>query len=117
MKQRKTAYLALYEAVRQEITEGTWPYGTRLPSRRQMARDRGVSVITVEHSVSRYSRLRAEVARQPSPKRVFCVFPAGGQLCSALRPGGRSPHRPVRVTAGKRVPFFRAGPHHAAGAF
>ena len=51
MKQEKPAYLALYEALRQEITDGAWPYGARLPSRRQLARDRGVSVITVEHSL------------------------------------------------------------------
>ena len=47
MERKKPAYLTLYEALRQEITDGVWPFGTRLPSRRQTARDRGVSVITV----------------------------------------------------------------------
>lgn len=51
MKREKPAYLTLYETVRQEITDGVWPFGARLPSRRQMARERGVSVITVEHSL------------------------------------------------------------------
>ena len=36
----KPEYLKLYEHMREEITGGTWTYGERLPSRRQIARDR-----------------------------------------------------------------------------
>ena len=46
----KPEYLKLYEHMREEITGGTWAYGERLPSRRQIARDRGLSVVTVEHA-------------------------------------------------------------------
>ena len=50
MNDKKPAYLQLYEALRGEITGGARPFGTKLPSRRQLARERGCSVITVEHS-------------------------------------------------------------------
>ena len=70
MTREKTAYLALYESVRQQIMEGTWPYGARLPSRRQMARDRGVSVITVEHS---YELLCQEGYMESRPRSGFFV--------------------------------------------
>ena len=51
MKQEKPAYVALYEALRDEITSGLRPFGARLPSRRELARERGLSVVTVEHSL------------------------------------------------------------------
>lgn len=70
MKQEKPAYLALYEALRQEITEGAWPYGARLPSRRQTARDRGISMITVDHS---YELLCQEGYIESRPRSGFYV--------------------------------------------
>ncbi len=50
MSEKKPAYLALYESLREEILSGVRPYGSRLPSRRVLARDRGVSTVTAEHS-------------------------------------------------------------------
>ncbi|MBR1822503.1 MAG: PLP-dependent aminotransferase family protein [Clostridia bacterium] len=50
MRSDKPEYLKLYEFMRDEITKGVWPCGARLPSRRQIALDRGLSAITVEHS-------------------------------------------------------------------
>ena len=51
MKTNKPAYLALYESLREEILSGVRPFGSRLPSRRLLARDRGVSTVTAEHSL------------------------------------------------------------------
>ena len=51
MKEIKPAYLSLYESLREEIVSGVRPFGTRLPSRRVLARDRGVSAVTAEHSI------------------------------------------------------------------
>ena len=51
MRKSKPAYLALYESLREEIVSGVRPFGSRLPSRRVLARDRGVSAVTAEHSV------------------------------------------------------------------
>lgn len=51
MKQNKPAYLTLYESLREEIISGVRPFGSRLPSRRVLARDRDVSAVTAEHSI------------------------------------------------------------------
>ena len=46
----QSAYLQLYHRLRGEITAGAYPYGARLPSKRQLAEDAGVSLVTVEHA-------------------------------------------------------------------
>lgn len=46
----KPAYLQLYEHLRRHITDGTYPFGSRLPSKRLLSEETGVSVITVEHA-------------------------------------------------------------------
>lgn len=45
------AYLRLYILLREEILRGDRQYGEKLPSRRELAREHGLSVITVEHSL------------------------------------------------------------------
>ena len=92
MKQEKPAYLQLYEALRDEIIQGLWPYGARLPSRRQAARDRQVSVVTVEHS---YELLCQEGYAEARPKSgYFVCFRASDGFAAAEaqplpRPQGR----------------------------
>ena len=51
MRTTKPAYLTLYESLREEIRTGVRPRGSRLPSRRILARDRGVSEVTVDHGI------------------------------------------------------------------
>lgn len=46
----KSAYIQLYEQLRKDIVNGVYPYGTKLPSKRILAEETGVSVITVQHS-------------------------------------------------------------------
>lgn len=46
------AYIQLYRQLRRAILDGDYPYGSKLPSKRVLAADTGVSVITVEHAVS-----------------------------------------------------------------
>lgn len=48
----KFAYIQLYEQLRKDITQGVLPYGKKLPSKRLLAEETGVSVITVEHCYS-----------------------------------------------------------------
>ncbi len=47
----KSAYLQLYRALADDIISGVYPYGTKLPSKRTMASETGVSVITVQHAL------------------------------------------------------------------
>lgn len=46
----KSAYLQLYEQLRTDIVSGIYAYGAKLPSKRILAEETGVSVITVQHS-------------------------------------------------------------------
>ncbi len=50
-RQRGTsAYMQLYEQLRQQILDGAIPLGARLPSKRELAAARGISVVTAEHA-------------------------------------------------------------------
>ena len=69
------AYLALYQALRQEIVRGDWPWGARLPSRRQTARERGLSAVTVDHS---YELLCQEGYIEPRARSGYYVIYRGG---------------------------------------
>lgn len=45
-------YLQIYRELRNKIVSGAFPEGTRLPSKRTLAADCGVSVATIEHAYS-----------------------------------------------------------------
>ena len=50
--EKKTpAYLRLYDTLRRRIIAGDYPYGTRLPSKRALSEETGLSVVTVEHAL------------------------------------------------------------------
>ena len=49
---RTPAYLTLYERLRAQIIAGDYPYGTKLPSKRQLAEEAGLSLVTVEHALT-----------------------------------------------------------------
>lgn len=44
------AYLRLYSRLREEIVNQAYRYGEKLPSKRNMAANSGVSTVTVEHA-------------------------------------------------------------------
>lgn len=46
----KPLYIGIYESVRENIVSGAYAYGSRLPSKRELAVENSVSVITVEHA-------------------------------------------------------------------
>ena len=49
---RSLAYIKLYQYLRQQIISGVYPYGSKIPSKRLLAADQGVSVITVQHALA-----------------------------------------------------------------
>ena len=49
-KEDRPVYLQLYRQLRDDIIAENYPYNTKLPSKRSLAEDTGVSVITVEHA-------------------------------------------------------------------
>ena len=48
----ESAYLRLYKRLRGEIVSGALPAGSRLPSKRTLAGETGLSLITVEHALA-----------------------------------------------------------------
>ena len=51
-KQKGKAYLQIYEQIKNDIVNGVYLYDTKLPSKRLLSEEIGVSVITVEHAYS-----------------------------------------------------------------
>ena len=49
---KDAAYWQLYRQLRQDILDGLLPEGTKLPSKRQLAAELGLSLVTVEHALS-----------------------------------------------------------------
>lgn len=103
MDAKKPKYLRLYEALRGEIIEGAWACGQRLPSRRQVAQERGLGVVTVEHA---YELLCQEGYAESRPRSGFFVAyrPADGFVAAAPA----APHKSLSPPPGDvdgRFPF------------
>ena len=47
---KKPAYLQLYRQVRDDIVKHIYPYNSKLPSKRLLADELGISTVTVEHA-------------------------------------------------------------------
>ena len=67
----KPIYLQLYEQVREDIVNSYYPYGVKLPSKRTVAEDLGISTITVEHA---YGLLSEEGYVEPRERSGFFVI-------------------------------------------
>ena len=52
IRRQTPAYLRLYDQMREKIIAGDYPYGTRMPSKRQLSEETGLSVVTVEHALA-----------------------------------------------------------------
>lgn len=71
MKKNKNKYLSIYEHVRDDIVSGVYAKNTKLPSKRVMADEYGVSVITIEHA---YELLAEEGYILPEEKKGYYVI-------------------------------------------
>ena len=65
------AYIQLYTKVRDDIINGIYRYGSKLPSKRTISSDTGVSTITVEHA---YSLLYEEGYIEPKERSGYFVI-------------------------------------------
>ena len=48
--EKRPLYLQLYSQIRDDIVSGAYAYNSKLPSKRELAQESGVSTITVEHA-------------------------------------------------------------------
>ncbi len=94
----KAAYMQLYEQLRKDIVGGVWPFGTKLPSKRLLAEETGVSVITVEHT---YAILCGEGYIEARQRSGYFVVYREGDLLSAAEAPRRFPIHPPRLHNGK----------------
>ncbi len=101
MRNEKPAYLALYESLREEILSGVRPFGSRLPSRRSLARDRGVSGVTADHCIE---LLCEEGYAEARPRSGYYVIYRESD--SFAQPSARPERRaPLPVSAPERDVF------------
>ena len=49
-KENRPVYLQLYKLIRNDIINQVYPYNSRLPSKRMLAEELGISTITIEHA-------------------------------------------------------------------
>ena len=68
---KRPVYLELYRMLREDIINGTFPYHTKLPSKRCLAEETGVSTVTVEHA---YALLCDEGYAEGRPRSGFVVI-------------------------------------------
>lgn len=61
----RSLYIRLYEEIRDDIVNGAYEYGSRIPAKRQMAEEKDISVITVEHA---YDLLQEEGYIESRPR-------------------------------------------------
>ncbi len=96
---RKSAYLQLYEQIRRDIEAGAYPFGAKLPSKRIMSEEIGMSVITVEHTYDLLSEEGYIESRERSG--YFVIYKEGDFLSHALE----NVPPPISHSAAPKSPF------------
>ena len=111
------AYIQLYKLIREDIISGQYSYGSKLPSKRLLAEESGVSVITAEHSYMLLAEEGYIESRERSGYYVIfrvedgfvgtdSVFPADAQGFSVLGTVGSGANgSPGEENATMRFPF------------
>ena len=67
----QSAYMQLYSQLKKDIVSGAYPLGAKLPSKRLLSEEAGVSVITVEHA---YQLLSDEGYTEPRQRSGYFVI-------------------------------------------
>ena len=98
-KEDRPVYLQLYRQLRDDIIEENYPYGAKLPSKRSLAEETGVSTITVEHAYGLLCDEGYVEARQRSGYVV--IFRKTDGFAS-----GALPTEAVPITDSQIVPDF-----------
>ena len=82
-KAQRPAYLQLYQLLRDDVIRGTFPCGSKLPSKRLLSAELGLSTVTIEHA---YGLLCDEgYAESRERSGYFVIFrPSDGFAAPAL---------------------------------
>jgi GntR family transcriptional regulator/MocR family aminotransferase len=100
-KEKRPVYLQLYSSIRDGIVSGIYPFNSKLPSKRSLAEETGVSTVTVEHA---YALLCDEGYAEARERSGFVVIfqSSDGFASSAVT---ESSYHPTCRT-GKSIPEF-----------
>ena len=107
-KDSTPAYQQLYALLRRDIANGVYRYGDRLPSKRVVAAEAGVSLITVEHS---YELLLEEGYAEARERSGYFVsyreddLYAGEEMHGHSDGDHNSVPQPAYVNTGRDFPF------------
>ena len=83
-EKNRPLYLQLYNQIREDIINGLYPYKSKLPSKRTLALEAGVSTVTVEHA---YALLCDEGYAQARERSGYVVaFLKNGGFASSAKP-------------------------------
>ncbi|MBQ8165184.1 MAG: PLP-dependent aminotransferase family protein [Clostridia bacterium] len=97
------AYLQLYRQVRDDIVEDIYPYNSKLPSKRTIADELGISTVTVEHA---YALLCDEgYIKTKERSGYFVIFRTNDGFAASADKNSRHIHVPYHQASSKSVEF------------
>lgn len=98
------AYIRLYKKLRDDIVEGVYPHGSRLPSKRLLSEETGLSAVTVEHAYEllcdegyAFARERSGYFAAFSPSDGFAAAPDHVKRPAIVKPAEERPEFPFSV--------------------
>ena len=100
-RKKTPAYLRLYFRVREDIVNGEYPFGSKLPSKRTLADAAGVSTVTVEHAYALLCDEGYAEARERSG--YFVAFSTEGGFASSAEAENTPPG--IRETTASKPEF------------
>lgn len=71
-KEKRPIYLQIYKQIRDDIISENYPFNTKLPSKRNLAEETGISTITIEHA---YALLCEEGYVEARERSGYMVIP------------------------------------------
>ncbi len=102
-KQGAPAYLQLYKQVREDIVKGIYSCGSKLPSKRTIADEVGISTVTVEHAYALLCDEGYIEARQRSG--YFVIFRAADGFVASANDKTHPTHHTSRHESAATVEF------------
>lgn len=101
-KTKGKAYLQIYEQLKNDIVNGTYPFNAKLPSKRILAEEIGTSVITIEHAYLLLCEEGYVDARERSG--YFVSFNPDNTFVSSTSPSA-IPYHPHNIVHNENFPF------------
>lgn len=96
-------YMQIYETLRNKIISGAFPCGSRLPSKRSLAEDCGVSIVTIEHA---YSLLRDEDYCETRERSGYYVIYSPERSFPSGEISGKTPLKTMEnISVSADIPF------------